>query len=264
MYWGQRATLADGAYHGGELLTYLGHPMSIPDSRQAANYMEFFTVRRRAGMRSLYGWFGEDKLAAQGFLKQVMAGGPQALEEALDKAGDKVERRSREEWLDFLFPPASERRPVYLLFDRDMITKAYWWFWFGTWDLEKGEGIHARAPHRISNIRRTGTDLKGPNFTFNVETGRGTIGKRTFAARQFLMIGARGGFAKPYTNIPKRYPSMVYYEQIGQVMLVGQPLADSLFGRLYFGFRPDNARFQPIFGQHGGTKVWRVVGDRRE
>lgn len=264
MYWGQRATLADGAYHGGELLTYLGRPMSVSDSRLAANYMEFFAVRQRAGMRTLYRGFGNDKPAARAFLEQVMASGPEGLDQALESAAGMVEPRSREEWLDFLFPPAGERRPVYLMFDADMIAKAYWWYWFGTWDADKGEGVHARVPHRIQGVRRDAMQLKGRDFSFDIQSGRGTIGTRTFAVRQSLMIGARGGFTKPYDEIPKRYPSLLYYQQIGRVMLIGQPLADSLFGRLYFGFRPDNERFQPIFGRHGGTKVWRVVGDRRE
>ena len=265
-YWGRRATLADGAYHPGELCVYLGYPLAAKDYRLAANFMEFFAVRGRAGMNAVYDAFDQDKPRGFAFLEQVLQKGPAALPELL--AQHRAEHpglaaRDPEAWAAFFFPPPEERRPIFLLLNEELVRTAHWWFWFGTWDLAKRDGRHPNQAIYIPGLRRQGNRLlAGEKLELDLGSGQGRFGERPFALHRLSYFRQQGYRVRTYPRHAGQ-PSLTFYESPALGVLQDPDLAESVFGQLYFAQgQSSSSYFRATLYKTGLAQLWRVTGDR--
>ena len=47
-----------------------------------------------------------------------------------------------------------------------MMAKAYWWFWFGSWNIEEQAGQHPRSTHTIRNLKVADGNLTDNRASF--------------------------------------------------------------------------------------------------
>lgn len=61
----------------------------------------------------------------------------------------------------------SETKPVYLILSSDMLSKAAWWSYFGTWNFENETSTH----YSYYAAQSTAEDINGKQFTLGTENG---------------------------------------------------------------------------------------------
>ena len=141
-YFARRATINDGSIHSGERTYFNALPLAFTDFRLAANFMQFYVARGMHGINEFHKASGKDKNTAMELIKKILAAGPADAWAIIDELKLKKSPllATTDDWLTFFFPP--EQRPVYLFLDMLLPRIAYWWYWFGTWDFDKKEGVH--------------------------------------------------------------------------------------------------------------------------
>ena len=156
-YYARRATINDGSIHAGELTVLNAIPYSTDSFRLAANFMQFYVTHGMTGMHRINRQFDNDPAKGLEFIKTVLEAGPVAARTIIDQAGLTPEGNctSTDGWLKFFFP--GPKRPVYLVCDNLLNRTAYWWYWFGTWDVSAKEGTHPqfKAYQQISLNEKT-------------------------------------------------------------------------------------------------------------
>jgi len=260
-YYARRATVTDGSIHGGERVVYSALPLATKDFRMAANFMQFFTVRGEQGMRRLQRACGDDAGAALDLIKEVMATGPLQAEAAIAAASlrDSGELQSVDDWRRFFFP--ERPRPLYLFLDEKMPQLAYWWYWFGTWDINKQEGHHPRTQIfydvRYVNSRVTGS----MGLRIDVATGEMRVpamNLHTGLAALAALIDSRP-HEKNYTRPGGFFFSVIERARFG--LLMDEPLYESVFGKLFARQQYDPRYFRPVILNQPAFQLWEVRGE---
>ncbi len=259
MYWGNRATLADGAFHPGERLMYLGYPLTAASPRAAANFMRFFTERGGAGVRKVYAALGGNKAAGFRLIQAVMRAGPDSASEIFaGLAPTNPAFKQSEHWNAFFFPQAS--RPLYLVLDRDMEALSYWWFWYGSWDLASQSGVHPLTPMRIPGVGDLGENQLGAGkFWVDIATGAGKLQNKPISIASLSQAQGREVTIRKYAGRPES-PALTVYDG-GRAVLYDHWLGDSLFGQLFFQTAAQTAYFSPVLIDFGVFQLWRVQAD---
>jgi dolichyl-diphosphooligosaccharide--protein glycosyltransferase len=258
VWWGRRATVNDGSVHFGERTVYTTYPLTETSYRAAANFIQFYSVRGLTGLRLLYRAAGEE---ARGYAlaKQVLGAGPEDARSILVEAElTSVEAWTNvDEWLDFFFPPNSP--PNYLLLDQHLIDITYWWFWFGSWDLEQGDGHHPTFVGYLSlDLKRD--SIVGPSF--NLDLASGNISRKG-SRLQLSGITLRGGREMKTKTFPTTGPRFIWFQSMRIGVLYDEQIAASLFGRLFLHREQPPGYFEPIILNSPIIQLWRVSGDTR-
>ncbi len=154
-YFANGRTFADGGSQSPERTFITAFPLSCEDPVLARNWIRFFAVRDLDGLARVQEKLGGmDKAVA--FLKEVLAR-PERSEAILEAFGFD----DPASWGDYLFPDQS----VYLYLGNDFVDKAYWWYYFGTWNFTGKEGIHPRLvmfrPHEVTIDEKAGVIMSG-------------------------------------------------------------------------------------------------------
>jgi len=173
-YWARRASVNDGSVHSGERTFYNGMPLATDNERLAANFMHFFVARGIQGMHKLYSALGKDEQKGFALTRQILEAGPEQARTILSQAqlSPLPDLTSTEEWLEFFFP--SNSRPVYLLLDDLLARTSYWWYWFGTWDIEKHDGTHSDYK-LIPNLYEEKGVIKSKGTGIEIDTRTGVV-----------------------------------------------------------------------------------------
>lgn len=265
LYWSRRATLADGSYHPGEAMVHVAWPLTVSDPRSAANFMQFYSLQGNRGIHRVYSAHNNDKGSALARLKELLSKGPQEARRSLELQPLQAleELRSVEDWVKFLYPGEEQTRPIYLLLNRDMLGKAYWWFWFGTWDTERKKGDHVR-PMELRGLREQNGVISRPGFTLDRARGTGEI--RTAKGQQYFSIkglSEQTGRSYRLYNYPfnGKAGGFTWYKDAGVGILYGSQIASSVFGQLYFASAIQEGWFERIFFQPHGNQLWKVNPD---
>jgi hypothetical protein len=126
-YFTGKKTIIDGGSQSPERTFIASFPMACDDLLLSRNWMQFFAAHELNDLEILVSHMG-DLQRAIAFLKEVLAK-PVELETLLSNYGlnDLVF------WRQYLFPQVE----TLLFLNFATLNKSYWWYFFGTWDLEK-------------------------------------------------------------------------------------------------------------------------------
>jgi len=257
-YYARRATVTDGSIHGGERVVYSALPLAAEDFRMAANFMQFFTVRGEQGMRLLQRACGDDAGAALDLVKKVMATGPLQAETVIAAADlrESGDRQTVDDWLRFFFP--ARQRPLYLFLDEKMPKLAYWWYWFGTWDIEKQDGRHPGSREFYDVRHGNGLVTGSLGLRIDVATGEIRVPGLNLHAGLSGLFGP-GPNEKNYSRDNGLFFGMVERARYG--ILMDSFLADSVFAKLFIRQQYDPRYFRPVVLNQPAYQLWEVVGD---
>jgi asparagine N-glycosylation enzyme membrane subunit Stt3 len=263
LFWADRGTIADGSAHGGERSVYNGLPMAADDFRLAANFMRFFVVRGEKGMKLLYRALGDDPDRGLKLAKRILAAGPEKARALIDKAAleSTDNLRSTDDWLRFFYP--REHRPIYLLLDKSLITTSYWWYWLGSWDVSRKEGIHPR----VKSFRGLRTNSRGEiaGNGVRIDQKNGVLhvrGERIPLSRLSIYMDDNRQFkVKTRGYRQGRGFVLTYFQSTGVGVLQDKTLADSVFGKLYLSDQFPESYFKPVLLFPDIGQLWKVTPD---
>ena len=155
-------TFIDGGSQTGERTYIAAFPLSCNNPVLARNWMRFFAVRDLAGLYRVQARLNKD-VDAINFLQDILAH-PASADKILKRYGIQDTKG----WKEYLFPDVR----VWLFLNRDFINKIYWWYYFGTWDHEKGKGFHPMVwmgEGNTQSLLKTG-EMKFGDRSVNVDT----------------------------------------------------------------------------------------------
>ena len=258
-YWARRASVNDGSVHSGERTVFTGLPLATDSQRLSANFMHFWVARGMQGMQKVSQAMGDDQAKAYAFVKEILSAGPHEARSILEEAHIPPipELTTTEEWLEFFFP--SKPRPVFLFVDELLTRTSYWWFWFGTWDMGRHDGIH--EDYRVvTDIYEDNGRLKASDGAeIDMRTGTGTVGNQVIPLQEIAIWDGERSQVKRFNH-----QSGVVFEastsnRMGAFM--HKDMAPSVFNRLYLRQAFDPEYFRPVILKNPWYQLWEVRGD---
>lgn len=265
IYWADRATINDGAIHTAERSVYNAIPYTTDNFRFAANFMQFYTARGMKGMAKLYKAVGNDHARGMNILKNILSSGPQEALRLIDKAQLKSISKldSDEKWLEFFFPDNGP--PVYLFLDWRLTVTCHWWFWLGSWNIEKRDGIHPfyNPFFGMSMSEMRASNANGVNFNF--KNGELVLdNKRAIVSNAKLILG---NTIRSYEYHPSRKSEdvilsfeLALHNKFSA--LEDQHISKSVFNRLFLRHQSDQRYFKPVVLNSPAFQIWEVKGDK--
>jgi dolichyl-diphosphooligosaccharide--protein glycosyltransferase len=258
-YYARRATINDGSIHAGELTVLNAIPYTTNSFRLAANFMHFYVTHGMTGMHRINSQFNNNPAKGLQFIKTVLRDGPVAARTIIDQAGLKPEGNctSTDGWLKFFFP--GQKRPVYLVCDSLLSRTAYWWYWFGTWDVAANEGTHPNfeAYQQISFNEKT---IRG-RTNLAIDRAAGTVIQNNRAIPlSIIEVYLRSG---SHTLNDYRRPGLrfEFNRKYRNGAIMDAQIADSVFSRLFIRIQPDTTYFKPVINVPPYVQLWEVFGD---
>jgi dolichyl-diphosphooligosaccharide--protein glycosyltransferase len=258
-YYARRATINDGSIHAGELTVLNAIPYSTDSFRLAANFMHFYVMHGMTGIRRINRQLDNDPAKGLQFIKTVLKAGPVAARTIIDQAGLKPEGNctSTDDWLKFFFP--GPKRPVYLVCDSLLNRIAYWWYWFGTWDIASKDGTHPqfKAYQQISfnNTKIQGSD----NLAIDRTAGTFIQNNRELQLSGIALYSRSVSRTLNDYNRPGLRFEFNREHRNGAIM--DAQIADSVFSRLFIRVQPDSTYFKPVINSPPYIQLWEVFGD---
>jgi len=239
-YYAKRRTMMDGGNHNQTLFFITAFPLTVRDPVLARNWIKFFGAHSVAGLGRVNSHFN-DLTEAIRFLKAGLAH-PEKLQSILAQYGLKDQKQ----WAAYLFPEVD----VYLYLTSDLFSKAYWWYYFGSWDEELGHGVHPTARF-----------LEHGQFGMNWKDGLIRTGNKSLRVSDVYYLTLK---PVPQVVAHKKYKNrvgqvLIYVQDYGRAYLLDEELYHSLFVKLFFlkplsppsGFK--TVQYAPF---QGG--IWRV------
>ena len=265
-YWADRGVIADGSYHGGNISLYNALPLTLHNDRLSANFMQFYAARGSKGMERIYGLFSGDHANALTFLQKTLAVGPEDAPKiiqdfAVEQAPGKY-MLDDPELLDFLFPP--DPKPIYLFLDWRLTITSYWWYWFGSWDFAKKDGIHpvfdlttavSVKEGQIAGRNRRGT-LSADMRTGSLNIGESNVPLADISFYDLDGTAKKASYGKKGLSLEVSGPNRV-------AALVDSSMAESVFNRLYIRQQYDKRYFRQVLQDFPAWQLWEVSGDSR-
>ncbi|MFZ5765147.1 MAG: STT3 domain-containing protein [Thermodesulfobacteriota bacterium] len=261
-YWGDRGTVSDGTYHGGELAVYNAIPLATDDFRLSANFIQFYATRGEKGVRELRKALGNDKAKTFTFLKQVLAAGPEEGRAIVEAASlsDQGGMATTTEWLTFFFPPNPP--PLYLFLESRLIVTDYWWYWLGTWDVAKGEG-ERQFYKPFSSIEITNTYARSASgLDVDLVAGYANNVQGQRLPLKDIILRSDGGKMKKHTFHPDGLNFEIFLPMAYGVLTTDK-IAESVFNKLYQRHvAPKTDYFRPVNLLTPAYQLWVVKGDK--
>lgn len=258
-YWARRATINDGSIHSGERTVYNAIPYATDSYRLSANFMNFYVTHGIQGIR-LFRNSVEDTTKGLKILKEILEAGPTKAKDLINslEVTASPELNSTEDWLEFLFP--ENKRPVYILVDSLLPKIAYWWYWFGTWDIEKQDGIHPSFNlyyniTRSNNIITNNSDLK-----IDAQNGILYSGDRSRYQLSHIYQMKRNKLSKKEFDTNSSL-GFEYIEAGGFGAMCDKNISESVFNKLFIRHSYPEKYFKPIRLRAPYYQIWEVKGD---
>ncbi len=253
MYWSRRATISDGTYHGGQLSFITAFPLVSSDYRQAANWIHFYVVRGLEGFQRVFKKMNDVPKGLE-VVKAVLAAGPESSRGILVENGFSPP----DDWIPFFFPPRESRRPVYFLVDERLVGTSYWWYWLGSWDPGKRDGIHPFF-RTFSQVRQDGNELVGlPPFSLDLEEGVLAAGNVTLPVSRMIFHDG-----KEWQSMNYSAEGLVFQHDAhtGWGTLCSADIFGSVFNKLFFLRMADVRYFKPTRLKTSSFQLWEVHGE---
>ena len=262
-YWAGRGTIGDGALHGGHRSFYNGLPLATHSERLAANFMRFYVSCGMTGIEKVYKAVGDDPARGVDLIKKVLSVGPEAARTLLAVARLRPvgNLQNVDQWLKFFYP--EKTRPVYLFLDWRLTITDYWWFWLGTWDIKKRDGIHPTYK-AFYDLYERDNHIKGRGgLDIDLETGILHIGNRmTTGLRRIVETTRHGLETKNYPGDSRLVFDMFSPARFGALM--DRHISESVFNKLYLLHVYNPKYFRPVGMNAPAYQLWEVIGDKLE
>ncbi|MCF8069569.1 MAG: hypothetical protein K9L30_13375 [Desulfobacterales bacterium] len=255
-YWAQRATISDGAIHSGRLSHFLYWPLAQDDPRLAANFMKFFVVRGQTGIGEFRRRTGLSESDALEKIREILSAEPLSVTDLckqLPVSHNQGKGLDPIDWFAFFFP--SNQDPVFLFLHRRMLPSAYWWYWYGTWDIGKQEGIHT-SYSLFTDILLGENDFRtiwGKHVDF--QSGQLSRGEYT---QQLSEIYDQDGTETTRRTFSDGEDIMFVQRKLRTAVLMDEILWNSIFNRLFIRSDHENGYFTPFFLDNFNAQVWQV------
>lgn len=259
-YWARRASVNDGALHSGDRTVFNGIPLATDSEQLAANLMQFWVARGLQGMSNVYAAMGNDQEKGFVFVKRILSAGPEQASAILRETEllPVPALGTTEEWLEFFFP--SNPRPVYFFIDELLTRTSYWWFWFGSWDMEKHDGTHVDYRVVTGVYEENGVlKTRGGGIEVDTQTGNANLGNQTIALQEISIWDGKSSQIKRFNN-----KSGVVFEVSAPTrlgVLMHKEIAVSVFNKLFLRQIYSPQYFNPVFLQTPWYQLWEVRGD---
>jgi dolichyl-diphosphooligosaccharide--protein glycosyltransferase len=257
-YWARRATISDGSVHGGEHTVYNNLPLAVSDARLSSNFIRFYVTRGILGVQHFYEAVGGPE---RGFplMLEILRAGPEDTEQILLEylapvAGEQV---AVEEWTRFFFPDSG--RPICVLVDWRMLKTAYWWYWFGTWDVTTGMGRHPRV-QLAADVSISGDVVNAPG-EWQADMSTGELSAQDFSVSLSSVVRQDADRSVTISYGRPGGMNLFLYEPAALGVFQAVEFQESLFSRLFFGPAPDERYFVPMAGKLPAFQLYRVTGD---
>jgi len=259
-YWAGRGTVGDGTLHGGHRSFYNGLPLATHDERLAANFMRFYVSSGMDGIANVYQAVGNDPARGVNLIKEVLSVGPKKAIELLASAElASVENlQNVDQWLCFFYP--EKTRPVYLFLDWRLTITNYWWYWLGTWDLEKREGIHPMYKAFYDVYEENGHIKGSEGLDIDIEKGELRTGKRIIGLTQLVERTGKGLQTRHYKRDRGSQFEMLVPGKFGAIM--DSQISESVFNKLFLRHTFNPKYFRPVATNSPSYQLWEVLGDR--
>lgn len=250
-YWSQRATINDGSLHNGPRTVSNAIPLSSKSPRQAANFMQFYVVRGVQGLQKVIER-SETPAAGLRLMQRVFEAGPEQAESILDSSG----LAPVDEWRRFFFPP--QERDIYLFLDLRLARTAYWWHWFGTWDMASQDGTHGQF-QLFRNCRLGNHRLEGGGLSIDLATGVLALQERSLPLVRFYHNDGR---QIRRIDFPRSKGLIFAYHEASRVgALMDKMFSDTVFNQLYMYENPDLRYFSLHAQRFPYFQIWQVTSD---
>lgn len=262
-YLGRRKTVIDAARHGRQYSVYNALPFAVRDERLAANFIRFYAIRGFDGLNLVTQAAGGQKEGLQ-FIKKVLALGPEQAgpfisSTRLHPVGHLINTPS---WLSFLFP--AKTHPVYLYLDNLSIVTAYWWYWYGTWDPDRQDGVHPYyEPFFGVTFREDNRDA-----VIHGIRGLKIFPRSGIASLAEGMVPLSHILVRTETETLKRrykHPEDSYVFELAAAarlgIMMGKDISESVFNRLFVRVDTGMKYFKPVDLKTPYYQLWEVHGD---
>jgi hypothetical protein len=258
-YFARRATINDGSLHSGERTYFNALPLTFTSFRLSANFMQFYVNRGKLGFNQFHKATGKNKNAAMELVKKILSAGPTDARQIIDELNLKKTSlcTTTDEWVAFFYPP--QQRPVYLFLDMLLPRIAYWWYWFGTWDLDKKEGIHPYY-QIFPGLQMQDNTISGPKgLTVNVLTGEIQADGQFFQLSHLGIQRSKEYSENKYTAKSKYCFDYIEPGRFG--VLMDENIAQTVFNQLYILRKFDKNYFKPVEISGMIYQLWEVKSD---
>jgi len=258
-YFARRATINDGSVHSGERTVYSAIPLATDDYRFAANFMHFYVKQGIKGIHTFCNAYGKGLAEGVSVIKKLLSSGPATARVMLGNMAlhQMPGLITVDQWLSFFYP--TEKLPVYLFLDNLLTKITYWWFWFGTWDMDRHEGIHPLY-YPISGLDLQGNTLVGSNgFTADLDEGTVIFNGKPIHLDHFYNRSTSELEKKNYTTPSSHCLEMLVQARFGSFM--DTRIAESVFNKLFIRHVFPSQYFRPIAISAPFYQLWEVKGD---
>ncbi len=267
IYWSRRATMNDGSVHQGERSVYNGLPLATWSFRLSANFIQFYANRGISEIRNFYRTVGD---AREGYrlIKDILGGGPEEARNILEnlQLESVKEKKSVDEWLEFFFPP--DPKPAYLFLDWRLVRTAYWWYWLGSWNMEKQDGYHPQLQY-YQGLKNDKKNIYGRGIQVQPSTGVMRFNNGMDLKLELLAVHFpnKAPWVKRYSAEDQQKRSDFYFDyhmknHLG--ILQDATLANSVFGKLFVRRMMPKDYFKPISLGFPAYQIWEVQADSLE
>jgi hypothetical protein len=234
--------------------------LATHSERLAANFMHFWVARGMQGMGKIYGAMGGDQEKGLAFVKRILLSGPDQARSIIEETQlfPVPELGSTEDWLEFFFP--SNPRPVFLFLD-DLLTRtSYWWYWFGTWNIQRGDGIHADYTLFADMYEDSGRLRAGRGgIDIDTRTGNATIGNQVVPLQELTLWDGEKSQIRRYNQQSGVVFELSAPTRLG--VLMHKDMALSVFNKLYLRQTFAREYFRPVLLNAPSYQLWEVRGD---
>jgi len=253
-YWADRATFIDGGSQQRGLRTFVtALPLATANMNLSVNALKFFSCHGMAGLEKLAAEMGSEKEAV-GALRTVLSATPKECDKTLKSFGFNLE-----EYKTFFYPESSGG--VYLFLDGSLIGSSYWWYYFGSWDEEKLEGVHPEMmPVRMQDVGGY-AQLARKEKEINVTSFFADKTRRTdsFVISKLAVCDpAKGKIDAEVFSDDLDGLVLQVVEKEGIAMAVSESFFDSVFNRLFVAGVYDNSIYEHVYGSNMFVKVWKA------
>ena len=260
IYFSGRGTINDGAVHNPERSVYNGLPMATGNYRLAANFMRFYVRQGLSGIHEFYKAVNGDRARGFRLIKRIMASGPEGSPEIIRDAEllPVGNRKTVRDWLEFFFP--DDARPVYLFLDWRLTVTSYWWFWLGSWDIEKHDGIHPvyKAFYRI--MEKSENLYANNAITVDFNKGVIKVGDRLGMVRAMTVHDGRRLRRRAFRE-DGNY-NFDLFVPAGFGAIEEDSIEKSVFNKLFLLHLNAGGYFRPVALRTPSFQLWEVHADR--
>lgn len=286
IYWANRDTINDGMVHSAARTYSNVLPLAMENDREAANFINFYVVRGLQGKEVFAQSAAQFGLHGQQTMLRIFRTGS----EQWKKLYPQLSSETKEKWQALLFP--QQKRPVYLFNDMKQQKAIPLFFWFATWDPQKGQGEKILPWHSFPFSRKAAENfLKGKlpsQESFHVDPQTLMLTSNTILKEGFPLYkvtlttkdastqqGPLTGY--PGTVSPKFTPAYKKTNQIytdsGQydldinipmqiLYLLDDKLTKTLIYRLFSRKNAYDSRyFKPVELKEPYYQIWKVTSD---